>query len=45
MQKGEEKGGNINKAERILVPDGFSSHKKECNRSDRTRKDEMENRK
>ena len=45
MQKGEEKRGNTNKPERILVPDGFASHKKKYNRSDRAGKDEMENKK
>ena len=42
-KKGKKKGEIQTK--RILVPDGFASHKKECNRSDRTGKDEMENRK
>lgn len=39
------KKGNTKKPERILVPDEFASYKKKCNRSARTRKDEMENRK
>ena len=45
MQKWEEKRGNTNKPERILVPDGFASDQKKYNRFDRTGKDEMENRK
>ena len=45
MQKGEEKRGNTDKPERILVPDSSASNQKKCNRSDRTGKDEMENRK